>query len=168
MEYFTYILIILGIMILCLLVFREVFREEGRAGRGVSTGHSMGNSSVSVDLKAEPGTPGEFSLNSNVPIPWGWPGNDGWVNAGNDHAVSDSLHRFMDHLISEKQTIESREYLFRRDESLRAMIEDRFGQRTHVKSRREVLRKNSSPESGLIPGHAVKSALADVRKPWGW
>jgi len=165
MEYVTYILIILGIIALCFLLFRET----SRVGRRVSRGQSMANSSTGIKIEAEAGGKPELvALNGNIPIPWGWPGNDGRVNADTDHPVSDSLHRFVDHLISEKQTIKNSEYRLRRDESLRAMVEDRFGHRTPVKSHRDGLRENSSQESKFIPGHAVKSGLADVRRPWGW
>lgn len=162
MEYITYILIILGIMAFCLLLFRQT-------GRGVKRGHSMASSSIGIERETETGDKPELvTLNVNIPIPWGWPGNDGWVHAGDDHPVSDSLHRFVDRLISEKQTVGNHEYLVRRNESLRAMIEDRFGQRTPVKSGEKLLRKNALQESKFVPGHAVKNALADVRRPWGW
>lgn len=165
MEYFTYILIILGIMSLCLLVFRET----SRGGRSVSRSHSLANSSADTESSAEPGSkPEVISFNANIPIPWGWPGNDGLYNAGKHRPVSESLHRFVDHLISEKQTIENREYLLRRDESLRAMIEDRSGQKAQAKNHRNSSHKRRSQEPNFIPGKAVKNALAEVPVPWGW
>ena len=44
------------------------------------------------------------------------------VNGGQD-----SLHRFVDLMMSEKQTVENREYLLKKDASMRALLEDRFG-----------------------------------------
>jgi hypothetical protein len=126
MEYITYILIIFGGMALCFVLLQEKARDHKLKKQ--TTKSTTPNETTRVDV----------ALNRemlNVPIPWGWPGHDEHVtenghaalNAREVQGVSESLHRFADRLLSAKQTIESREYLLKKDASLRALLEDRYG-----------------------------------------
>jgi hypothetical protein len=64
-----------------------------------------------------------------VPTPWGWPGSD--IRQGSlrdsQNGSSGSLQAWIDHLLSEKRTVDDSEYQLRKDASLRALLEDRFG-----------------------------------------
>jgi len=71
----------------------------------------------------------------NVPTPWGWPGSanratarEGQANPSTGSSLSSSVfQRWIDHLVSEKRTVEDQEYRDSRHAALRTMIEDRFG-----------------------------------------
>jgi len=165
MEYVTYILIIIGIIAVCLVLWPEKARE-----------HTLGKSTHRSGAPAE--TPlADTALNRemlNVPIPWGWPGHEehatGKVHASftaeEVHGVSESLHRFADRLLSEKQTKDSREYLLKKEDSLRALLEDRYG-----RAYRAPQAKNQNTQSPILhdPGKPhVMEPLHEVKTPWGW
>jgi hypothetical protein len=160
MEYVTYILIILGVMALCLAVF-------GRKGDFVSTKSGKpfpagSKQPGSVEAQAKSKSTPENRL--NVPTPWGWPGNGSVVKASEDHDLSETLHRFVDHLIAEKQTVEDRGYLLKRDESLRLLIEDRYGKSVGSGSGSAHTKKNAAG----IPIVVKQRELKEIRTPWGW
>lgn len=78
-----------------------------------------------------------------VPIPWGWPGNPTvnglhhippGKNAPAPTQDPAALHRWVDHLVSAKQTTDNGEYLRRRESSMRALLEDRFVSPSHMKA----------------------------------
>ena len=165
MEYITYILIIFGLMAVCFLLLAEKAREYKL---------KKPTSKITTPVEAS----GEdIALNRemlNVPIPWGWPGHDdhvteishGSLNALEVHGVSESLHRFADRLLNEKQTIESREYLLKKDASLRALLEDRYG-----RAYRTSVSINQDAKAPLLrdPGKPlVIEPLSEVKTPWGW
>jgi hypothetical protein len=163
MEYITYILIILGMMGICLLVFRRKDDPSGTsAGRHRVTSTAKSGKSATV-----PGTGSLPKANLNVPTPWGWPGYDPLVRAGEDHNMSESLHRFVDHLLSEKQTIENREYLLKRNEGLRLLMEDRYGLSRASVAANESSRKGSTG-SGKSSFIIDRTPLREIRTPWGW
>jgi hypothetical protein len=165
MEYITYILVVFGIMALCYVLCPEKARE-----------HKLKKQTLKSGVPAET-PPVDVALNSemlSVPIPWGWPGHDEHVtnhshassNAQEVHGVSESLHRFADRLLSEKQTKESREYLLKKDASLRALLEDRYG-----RAYRMPLANNRGTQAPLLrdPGKPlVMESLHEVKTPWGW
>jgi hypothetical protein len=160
MEYVTYVLIILGIMVLCVMLFwRKDFIAGGRR--------------QSADMPADVDTPAKVYARSdsrlNVPTPWGWPGNDSVARSTEDRSVSESLHRFVDHLISEKQTVEDREYLLKKDENIRLLMEDRYGSSRVGKWKNGDMRSGKAV-SNESPDRVDRSrgSLHDVRKPWGW
>ena len=165
MEYITYILIILGIMALCFVLFPEKARDHTlkKQTLKIGTPAEIISEEVALDRKT-----------LNVPIPWGWPGHDEHVtdhshaslNAQEVHGVSESLHRFADRLLSEKQTIESQEYLLKKDASLRALLEDRYG--PAYRAPRSNSRNVHAP---LVRGPGkplVMEPLREVKTPWGW
>jgi hypothetical protein len=155
MEYVTYILIILGIMGFCLLVFRR---------NAVQTWVGNGNHHSKITVPASQDSP-ESRL--NVPIPWGWPGNNTPAGSTEQHDVSDSLHRFVDHLISEKQTVESREYLLKRNENLKLLVESRYGL-SKIRSDGIEQSTKQKADSGGSPIIFERYSLEEIKTPWGW
>jgi hypothetical protein len=139
MEYISYILITLGIIVVCLLLMRppalpeqNLYHSTKYFRTGTESNHQDELSSSGLILKREL---------LNVPTPWGWPGHRGSVsshrytslNAQEDHGVSESLYHFVDRLFSEKHTVDSQEYLMKKQACLRAMVEDRFGRACTMK-----------------------------------
>jgi len=165
MEYITYILIISGIMALCCVLLPEKARE-----------HKLKKLASKIAIPVETSVE-DIALNRatlNVPIPWGWPGHDDHVtanhhaalNAREVHGVSESLHRFADRLLSEKQTIESKEYLLRKDVSLRALLEDRYGRA--YRATRANTPDVQAPISHYPGKPLLMGPLHEVKTPWGW
>ena len=165
MEYITYILVVFGIMALCYVLCPEKARE-----------HKLKKLTLKSSAPAET-TPEDLALNSellNVPIPWGWPGHDEHVtnhshasmSAREVHGVSESLHRFADRLLSEKQTIESREYLLKKNTSMRALLEDRYGRAYRTpQANSQIVQAQLSRGSGKP---MIMEPLREVKTPWGW
>ena len=165
MEYINYILIILGIMSICLLMLRRTGRELRGSDKTVAGRHSSKPSKPTDKSSGKP----EFPATAvHIPTPWGWPGNDPVAGTGEHHDVSVSLHRFVDHLLSEKQTTESRAYLLKRNESLRAMIEDRYGRSTQGRKSGDSIEQSASAGAGSTSRPVPHGSLAEIRKPWGW
>ena len=161
MEYLIYILIICGILGLCFLLFRngaQAPMDPGLKKRRMA-GQIGGVASESPPVQKFPVEPA-----ANVPTPWGWPGNDPMAHSHDEHGMSESLHRFVDHLLSEKQTIENREYLLKRDENLRLLVEDRYG----VSSLRANRGGAGSNSDAGLPIRFDRKPLREVRTPWGW
>ena len=71
---------------------------------------------------------------ARVPAPWGWPqygkrkgiGKRAHEFTHSDHDLSDSLHRLTDKLFDEKRTVQDAEYLKKRNENMRVLLEDRY------------------------------------------
>jgi len=93
-----------------------------------------------------------------VRTPWGWPGSE--LHGGEPAHGADGpgelgahggLRRWVDHLIAEKRTIQDETYLKRRQDSLRALLEDRYGravkpsEMTYRKVKPPLLRDPSLP-----------------------
>jgi len=139
MEYISYILITLGILVSCLFLMRLPELPEQKKIRKT-------RASNAVNQTIEPMAP-EDALRvlkrelKQVPTPWGWPGNPGVSSSRNyaasksqdAQAASGSLQQFVDRLFREKHTVDNREYLLRKDASLRALVEDRFGRASTMK-----------------------------------
>jgi len=70
---------------------------------------------------------------SRVRTPWGWPqyDEDGDIKSG-EGDFSASLHRLADRLIHEKKTVQNQEYLDKRNASMRALLEDRYGRSSRM------------------------------------
>ena len=165
MEYITYILVIFGIMALCYVLCPEKAQE-----------HKLKKQTLKSSVPAETTTV-DVALNSelpSVPIPWGWPGHDEHVthhshaslNVREVHGLSDSLHRFADRLLSEKQTIESREYRLKKDVSLRALLEDRYGRAYRTPQTNSQI---AQAQLSRGPGKPlIMEPLHEVKTPCGW
>jgi hypothetical protein len=65
---------------------------------------------------------------SRIPTPWGWPqfDEDGDIKSG-EAGFSASLQRLADRLIHEKKTVQDQAYMDKRNASMRALLEDRYG-----------------------------------------
>jgi hypothetical protein len=161
MEYLTYILIICGIMGLCFLLFRNGAQASMDSGfkKRRMTGQIGGVASESPTVQKP-----SIALAVNIPTPWGWPGNDPMTHPHDEHGVSESLHRFVDHLLSEKKTIKNREYLLKREENLRLLVEDRFGV---SRPRADQDGAGSKSDAGS-PIRFNRKTLREIRTPWGW
>jgi len=73
---------------------------------------------------------------TSVPTPWGWPGHHHDAAEGSDQepgveldgrGISHSMQRWVNHLVTQKRTVGDREYVLRKNASMRALLEDRFG-----------------------------------------
>lgn len=140
MEYFYYLLVILALVALCLYLVRlpghvrltrnpadladrarKLRQQQRRAGAGESPLPLHYERIIQRELR-------------NVPTPWGWPGSTirhgGLRAAAGSNGVpgpTGSLQGWIDLLISEKRTVDDHDYRLRKDASLRALLEDRFG-----------------------------------------
>jgi len=70
-----------------------------------------------------------------VLVPWGWPGNTVYrsrehhhqfIETGTDNDEPGTMQYFVNHLVREKQTIHDEEYRLHLEESIKALLEDRF------------------------------------------
>ena len=70
---------------------------------------------------------------SRIPTPWGWPqyDEDGDIKSG-EGDFSTSLHRLADSLIHEKKTVQDQAYVDKRNASMRALLEDRYGRSSRM------------------------------------
>jgi len=172
-DYIYYSLITLGILLLCMYLARipghlrlgsnqaaladrakrrrEKARSKSLEDRGLSERHA---------LILKRGV-------SNIPTPWGWPGHEDNVEshhksgfrtdstAREPHSVSESLHRWVDRLVSEKQNVENQEYVLKKDASVRALLEDRYGRASRMseinykKTRAPLLRDPNLPHDQM-------------------
>ncbi len=140
---------------------------------------------------------------SKVPTPWGWPqhvtiaagGSRSEVTNGHAHSFSDSVQRWAGKLVHEKHTVDDVEYKRKRDDCMRALLEDRYGRSSkttsvpYEKVKAPLLRDPASPHDqmdnfpdGKVDGVKSKlnsqpestrlykkpSLLREVKKPWGW
>lgn len=213
MDYIYYILFILGVMALCLLLVRLPGRKRLKTDKPALSErarihqakikHAQRSDKRQVQhdhevLKREL---------AKVPTPWGWPGHHEavphvdtlrFIEAEEVRGFSESLHRFVDHLLREKHTVDSQEFRSKRDASLRAMVEDRYGHPVDMrelyyrKVQPPLLRDPAAPYdqmdnfgSGKITSikdswsrqpslyeqqliHKKTTRLKEIRKPWGW
>ena len=139
MEYVYYLMIVLGMIVLCLYQMHrsrdpnaDVVRLSHRKPDRTEAGKKESNVSKTLDnqkavLQREI---------AHVPTPWGWPGYQPGPNGRQPNAhqgkheaqgVSDSLQRWIDHLVSEKRTINDEEFRAKQRACIRALLEDRFG-----------------------------------------
>jgi hypothetical protein len=159
-DYLYYILVTLAIMAFCLYLmgvrdFSGLGKDQAALDERVMKrrGSEQSNSPRDERVSEREG----MILNrgvKNVPTPWGWPGHDDSTENGHavhsvktpktpeTHVVSDSLHRWVDRLVSEKQTVDDQEYVLKREASVRALLEDRYGR---------TLRKSVNPDRNTRP-----------------
>ena len=196
MEYISYILITLGILVSCVLMLREPRQRRLNEKLAKTPKEAASQQALHRELKP-------------VPTPWGWPGHvvsvapksHGRLDAHEVHGISESLHHFVDHLFSEKQTIDERELLLRKNAAMQALLEERYGKAStmqevqYQKVKPPRLRDPGEPydqmdnfPSGKLNGIVARisrqpSAPADLQKqgplrksselkeiitPWGW
>lgn len=137
MEYIFYFAVILVAVVLCIYKIASL----GKADRLRKSQRAAGMENRLSGNKTEKSAPDQLRKSEEirqrellkVPTPWGWPGNPSqthFIHAarhtpepGDDPAT---LHRWVDHLVSSKQSKSDKEYLRRRESSMRALLEDRF------------------------------------------
>ena len=198
MEYIYYVLITLGILLVCLASMRrsrstDLARKPTKRIEAAPKEKLRSHQALTRELK-------------NVPTPWGWPTKDGAhrtrhfgsIQAEEVHDVSETLHNWADRLKSRKTDRNSEEYKTRCHESLRTMCEDRYGRSANPKPikykkvKPPLLRDPSEPHDQMdnFPSGKTKeitskikaqprstrqnippmrkAQLGGVRKPWGW
>lgn len=197
MEYGIYLAIVMALVAMCVIEIRRV-SAASRAAR-------MGSQPKCEAEVMSPENAREHLQRDirGIPTPWGWPGSEhapaghhGYDGHKTDPGNSSgALHRWVDHLISEKQTTDDREYQRRREASMRALLEDRFHNSDHANvvtvtaaaQPGSVERKNGFSSGRLekidaklhthapvgraedkTGGRIVFATVADVRTPWGW
>jgi hypothetical protein len=108
--------------------------------------------------------------NGTVPTPWGWPVHE------RDHRVdvSGQLHDFAEKLFAKKETVDSNDYMDKKNASVKALIEDRYGRASGSNMEGSKSGKPKSQEIEKDPWHqrrqhaAPRSRKAPATKPWGW
>jgi len=174
MEYVSYSLIILLIGLVCYSVMRPPApseEQQQRSGKRKKADERAEALRVKRVLQREM---------MRVPVPWGWPGHHHEdpsrkptpANFEEVHGVSESLHQFVDRLFSEKHTVDSADYLLRKDASLRALLEDRYGRASTMKAvayrkvKPPLLRDPSEPHDQMdnFPSGKVDRIMAGISK----
>lgn len=132
MEYLNYLLVILALLALCLYLVR--IPGHARLTRKpldlADRARAYRRKQRQAAEQAPAPPPPQHILRrelKHVPTPWGWPGGE--LRQGNIglNGSQSSLQGWIDHLVSEKRTTDDDEYRLRKDASLRALLEDRFG-----------------------------------------
>lgn len=134
MEYLHYALVVVALLAVCLVGLLQARRRE-----------PVTRKQKSAAAQAER-LPNHHAILQRelrqVPTPWGWPGSDSHARL-NGSAQHRSLNEWVDWLISEKRTVDDDDYLARRNASVRALIEDRYGR--VVEPTRQVYEKVKPP-----------------------
>ena len=142
MEYVYYVLIILGL--LALIIYLASLPGQSRlsndhmaladdARKRKQKNQAREEAETRKTPRGRRSSPAIQRELSRVPTPWGWPryGDDKNGN-NNHHDFSDSFHRFTDRLIHEKKTVQDQKYLEKRNASMRALLEDRYGRASRM------------------------------------
>lgn len=142
MEYVYYILIILGLMAFIIYLVslpgrsrlsndHMALAEDARKRK--QRQQAQEEAEVRKSPRGRRSSPAIQRELSRVPTPWGWPqyGDDKNGNS-NHHDFSESIHRFADRLIHEKKTVQDQKYLEKRNASMRALLEDRYGRASRM------------------------------------
>jgi hypothetical protein len=196
-EYGLYLVFVLAFVGICIAKIRELDPD------------SESRKTLAVDVAGSPsaalanGASEELELRQetvDVPTPWGWPGNLHEIHAdhglnGDEEAGHGALQRWVDHLVSEKQTVDSGEYRKRREASMRALLEDRFHSPNYahidtgtgksggvpnqpatgsdpINNDRPAAKLRAVPDTGLRKAINIRNffddSLSEVKMPWGW
>ena len=110
---------------------------------------------------------------SRVPTPWGWPQHADLINTNtNKFDISESMSRFTEKMIHEKKTVDDKDYLDKRNASLRALLEDRYGRSARMtevqyeKVKAPRLRDPGAPHDQMdnFPSGKANQLAAKLRK----
>ena len=202
-DYLYYILVTLAIMAFCLyLMGVRGFTRVGSDEIALNERARKRRKKEHVRSPRNDRNPERYKVlmnrgAQNIPTPWGWPGYGEKADLGHSahsannhrtaqgHVVSDSLHRWVDHLVSEKRTVDDQDYLLKREASVRALLEDRYGRTLkapvdpdrftrppQLNGRGNKTTSKLKSEPGKLPGSGVsltsRSKLKEVKTPWGW
>lgn len=192
MEYVTYILIIFTICLVFLALLRPSLKSAAPDKReDVSASKPKAGRD---EPRRQPAT-----NRGTIPTPWGWPGHDdravsrsvsglpAELGATPIRSAPNSLHRWVDRLVSEKRTTEDRDYRMKKDASLRALLEDRYGRASKMQVNGGGGDDGADPGSEIVSpapptmrGKGSGDRLAapqslrtrrsgrEVKTPWGW
>ncbi len=142
MEYVYYVMGILAVLLLGILLIMQSGRARLAADQAVLAERARKRRIRNARLRSAEDSQTlpehEKILKrelSNVPTPWGWPGcsdlhpskTRSAIADSEVHGVSQTLHRWVDRLVSERRTVEDNEYVLRKNASIRALLEDRYG-----------------------------------------
>ena len=201
MEYVYYLLVVISIFSMLLLLFvrsenlskensREFKRIQARKNIAVQKQKAQ---SEAISTASQSVSPSRQA--SQAPTPWGWPGHQGHGNfmessagrsfsSGNPEVSGMALQQWVDRLLSEKRTVEDQEYLLKKNDSLRALLEDRYGTTNGARNAlpgdvesgtehdqfRSSLKRDARQltDVGATGSSGKTSELKDIRMPWGW
>jgi hypothetical protein len=183
-EYAYYILIILCLMA-CILVIARVPARSRLSSDHVALADKARKQKIKDEkLRAKDEKRGR-TLKTNrvmkrelsrVPTPWGWPryDEDGDIRHG-ELDFSASLHRLADKLIHEKKTVQDQEYVDKRNASMRALLEDRYGRSSRMAEikynnvRKPMLRDPNAPHDQMdnFPSGKADEIEAKLRSQSG-
>lgn len=135
MEYAFYALVIavsalLAVLGISLKNHIDNQRKAGNSGRTGAKRHTRQTASGParrVNLAASRHGFARGASLSDVQTPWGWPKH----HAHGRLEMSESLHHFADRLLQQKTRSDSNDYLRRKNECIRALLEDRYGRVIH-------------------------------------
>lgn len=135
MEYLYYFLVILALVALCLYLIRipgqvRLARKPADLADRARKHRLQEKAKDHSDSQVLPHHRRIIQRElRKVSTPWGWPGSDVRLGGlrGSQNGSSGSLRTWIDRLTSEKRTVDDSEYRLRKEASLRALLEDRFG-----------------------------------------
>lgn len=154
-EYLYYVLLVLALLAGCLFALKipgrkRLTREHEKLAERARQRRAREQEKASTGIKGQAYRHAIIERElQKVRTPWGWPGAEHHggesVQGGGygDMAAHGGLRRWVDHLIAEKRTIQDEDYLKRREDSLRALLEDRYGRA--VKASEMTFRKVKPP-----------------------
>jgi len=139
-EYVYYGFVVIALFGVCMYMVRRPTEGRLKSGQAdlAERARRRRQTTAPTGVNAAQAARRQQSLNRDlrtVPTPWGWPGSEVRAGSGLNGAASGQdangaqrpLPQWIDRLISEKRTVDDRQYLLSRDAALRAMLEDRFG-----------------------------------------
>lgn len=159
MEYLYFFMLVVSLG--AVLAFWAV--RSARPGN-LQAGRAAGASPVKVAAAAQ-GI--RFERGAKAEAPWGWPGH-GAVQSGEsadgaDRGLGDRLGDWVGALLQQKRTVDDEDYRVRTNESLRALVEDRYARPSAARPSPRRGRDSSARERS--PG---LERTGPVRTPWGW
>lgn len=189
MEYVYYVLIVLC-LVACILVIARVPVQARLSRNTVALANKARKQTIKEEqLKAKNSRRKSppFSHNrrknsvmrrelARVPTPWGWPryDEDGDIRSS-EHGFSASLHHLADRLIHEKKTVQDQDYVNKRNASMRALLEDRYGRSSKMSSvkyknvRAPMLRDPNAPHDQMdnFPSGKADEVVTKLRSQPG-
>jgi len=141
-EYVYYILFILGLIALIIFLVSQPGRsrlandhmalaEDTRKRKlKQQAKEAAENRKSTAGRRSSPAIKRELA---RIRTPWGWPQYGGDKTRKNmDRDFSNSLHYFAGRLINEKKTVQDQQYMEKRNASMRALLEDRYGRASRM------------------------------------
>jgi hypothetical protein len=164
LEYLVFLAAVLLILALCgLLLFLGARRARGN---GVQPGKPR------ADARSSQGPWRPASRSNTSVAPRASARSRGGApltrRGDRDEGLGDALGRWVDSLVAQKRTVEEdADYRVRTHDSLRVLLEDRYGSRVSRSSGsadHEAPERRDAPHAGRPGGRGVTG----VKTPWGW